>query len=163
MAYTKTAAYDLSLFDTSAEKIKVKKKVKAKPEVVKLPEKELHKIRFRKHNLLKLIGGITAVLTITALVITIIMGQVQLTELNQEIITAQNTLADQQSVYRQTQMDVQSKLSTAEIQQYAESQLGMTKASNTQMEFIQLSAGDKAEIAEVSDGGFFGWISGLWS
>ncbi len=164
MAYTKTAAYDLSLFDTSAEKIKVKKKKeKRKTEVVKLPQEELHKIRFRKRSPFKIAGGIVAVVAITAIVITIIMGQVQLTELNQEILTAQNTLADQQSIYTQTQMAVQSNLSTAEIQKYAEDNLGMTKASNTQMEFIELSAGDKAEITQATDDGIFGWISGLWS
>lgn len=171
MAYEKTAAYDLSLFDTSAEEtIKVKKKKqkeKNNSNVVTLPQEELHKIRFRKHNPFKVFVGSAVVCAITAVVIAIIMGQVQLTELNQQIITAQNELSNQQSVYTQTQMAVQSNLSTSEIQKYAEEQLGMTKASNAQKEFIELSDGDKAEITQDTKGDIFSQIanaiSNLWS
>lgn len=169
MAYEKTAAYDLSLFDTSAEEtIKVKKKkLKNKNNVVKLPEEEIHKIRYRRHNPFKIFVGSVGVCAITAVVIAIIIGQVQLTELNQQISTAQKELANQQSVYTQTQMAVQSSLSTSEIQKYAEQQLGMTKASNAQKEFVELSSGDKAEITrEVNDDIFSriaSAISDLWS
>lgn len=168
MAYNeKTTAYDLSLFETSAEEKIKKKKQKNKAKVVKLPEDEIHKIRFRKHNPFKMAAGALSVGVITAVIIAIIMGQVQLTELNQQIITAQNQLSDQQSVYTQTQMAVQSNLSTSGIQEYAEKTLGMTKATNAQKEFIKLSDGDKAEITQESSGDIFSWISNaisnLWS
>ena len=97
----------------------------------------------------------------------IIVGQVQLTELNQEIITAKSLLADSQSIYTQNQMKVESKLSNAEIEEYAESVLGMTKASNAQKEFVTLSGGDKAEVsAQESDNlftQFIDSIKNLWS
>lgn len=171
MAYNKTAAYDLSLFDTSAEEtIKVKKekaKTKKKAKVVSLPEEEIHKIRFRKHSPWKILGGAAGVAIATGVVIAIIIGQVQLTELNQQIISAQSELADQQSVYTQMQMAVQSNLSTSGIQEYAEEQLGMTKATNAQKEFVTLSDGDKAEISQDTNGDIFSQaaqaISGLWS
>lgn len=168
MTYNKTAAYDLSLFDTS-EKIEKKqdKKPKNKSKVVHMPEEAINKIRYRKHNPLKVFFGTLGLCAATAVIAAIIVGQVQLTELNQKIITAENTLSNEKSVYTQTQMAVQSNLSTSGIQQYAEEQLGMTKAENSQKEFIELSQGDKAEVTADSNGDFFSWIakavSGLWS
>lgn len=169
MAYNKTSAYDLSLFDTSAKDLERanKKKKKTAAQVVKMPEEEIHKIRFRRHNPVKVIGGALGVIAIATVIITIIMGQVQLTELNQQIISAQNQLSNQQSVYTQTQMAVQSKLSTSGIQEYAEQNLGMTKATNAQKEFVELSQGDKAEITQETADDFLSVISNaisnLWS
>ena len=169
MDYNKTSAYDLSLFDTSAKDLEKanRKRKKNFPKVVKMPEEEIHKIRFRKHSPLKVIGGTLGVIAIATVIVTIIMGQVQLTELNQKIISAQNELSNQQSVYTQTQMAVQSNLSTAGIQKYAEDKLGMTKATNAQKEFVELSEGDKAEITQDTNNDFFSQISNaisnLWS
>ncbi|MGN0502837.1 MAG: hypothetical protein ACI4HN_07915, partial [Ruminococcus sp.] len=67
----------------------------------------------------------------------------------------------------QNQMKVESKLSNAEIEEYAEDVLGMTKASNAQKEFVTLSGGDKAEVsAQESDNlftQFIDSIKNLWS
>jgi hypothetical protein len=184
MAYdSKNAAYDLSLFDDEAvyssnsaapkreaqeEKVhKQNKKVFRKSKVVAMPEDEINKIRRRKHNPVKLtlggLGGLATALVIGA----IIVGQVQLTELNQEIISAKETLADAQSVYTQNQMKVEAKLSSSAIQEYAENELGMTKATNTQKEFVTLSGGDKVEISSQDSKNIFAQfiesIKNLWS
>ncbi len=169
MDYNKTSAYDLSLFDTAAKDLEKtnRKKKKNTHKVVKMPQEEIHKIRFRKHNPVKVIGGTLGIIAIAVVIVTIIMGQVQLTELNQQIISAQNELSNQQSVYTQNQMAVQSNLSTSGIQEYAEDKLGMTKATNAQKEFVELSKGDKAEIIQESNNDFFSQIfsaiSDLWS
>lgn len=184
MAYeNRNAAYDLSLFDESAfysggsaapkreEQENYKKQTKRKlhnaTKVVTLPQDELHKIRRRKHNPFKLVLGGLGSAAITLVIGFIIVGQVQLTELNQEIITAKALLADSQSIYTQNQMKVEAELSNAEIEQYAESVLGMTKASNAQKEFVTLSGGDKAEVsAPESDNLFIRFIESiknLWS
>ena len=182
MAYgTQNAAYDLSLFDeelnytTAAPKRQEvdepqsqgKKKLNNRNKVVKLPEEELNKIRRRKHNPLKLaLGGVSAAI-VTFIIGVIIVGQVQLTELNQQIISAEKTLADTESIYIQNQMKVQSNLSNAEIEKYATEVLGMTKATNAQKEFIALEANDKAEVSAPKDGNiftqFFESLSNLWS
>jgi hypothetical protein len=184
MAYeSRNAAYDLSLFDdepaytsgTAAPKRKErtaqrpkKKAAKSKAsKVVTLPEDEINKIRRRKHNPLKLalgsIGGAAAAVVIGI----IIVGQVELTELNQDIITAKQTLANTQSIYTENQMKVEANLSSSAIEEYAESVLGMTKASNTQKEFVSLSGGDKAEVSSQTDENLFTQfidsIQNLWS
>ncbi len=172
MTYDKTAAYDLSLFDTKEYEKKPsrkaeKAKAKTKAKVVRMPDEAIDKIRLRKHNPIKIALGTAGVLAATAIISLIMVGQVQLTELNQKIITAESTLADQKSVYTQTQMAVQSNLSTAGVQEYAEENLGMTKATNSQKEYIELSEGDKAEVTNKSDDNFFSAmieaVSDLWS
>ena len=59
------------------------------------------------------------------IVVSIIHGQVQLTELNQEIANAKTQLAEQQSVYTQLQMKVDSSISTAVVEEYARDNLNM--------------------------------------
>ena len=184
MAYeNRNAAYDLSLFEEDfsyssastapqrVEQDEPKKQAKKKSakvnKVVKLPEEELHKIRRRKHNPLKLAIGTISGLAVALVIGTIIVGQVQLTELNQEIISAQALLADCESIRTQNQMKVEANHSNAEIEEYAENVLGMTKASNAQKEFVTLSGGDKAEITAKNGGNIFTEfvesIKNLWS
>lgn len=178
MAYNRNEAYDLSLFDEttnsySSEAVETEPKrvhqqpTKKNSKVVTLPEDELHKIRRRKHNPLKIILGSIGGAAVAFVIGTIIVGQVQLTELNQEIITAKTQLSNAQSVYTQTQMKVEATLSTSQIEKYAEDVLGMTKATNTQKEFVTLSGGDKAEVSSSQDTNIFSKfvnsIKNLWS
>lgn len=181
MAYENlNVAYDLSLFDEDVKASALplhkeqedsrnskKKKLHSVGKIVTLPEEELMKIRKRKHIPLKLAFGSVCGIVIALVIGAIIVGQVQLTELNQEIITAKNTLANNQSIYTQTQMKVESNLSTSEIESYAENVLGMTKASNTQKEFVTLSGGDKAEVSSQEGNNLFTQfidsINNLWS
>ena len=171
MAYENNAAYDLNLFrDNTAPKLpeeKTKTEQKRDDKVVTIPKEEVFKIRRRRHNPFKVFVGSVAGVVITAIVAAIIIGQVQLTELNQQIITAEETLRNSQSTYTQNQMAIQSKLSTSEIEKYAKENLGMSKAENAQKEFISLSKGDKAEISEDANQNFFQKIinafTGLWS
>ena len=97
----------------------------------------------------------------------IIVGQVQLTELNQKIISAQETLADTQSIYTQNQMKLEASLSNAEIEKHATEVLGMTKASNAQKEFVSIESGDKAEVSAQKGENIFTQfiesIKNLWS
>lgn len=182
MAYnSKSAAYDLSLFDdesmytngTAAPKRekesvhKKNKKTSRVSKVVKLPEDELNKIRRRKHNPLKIALGSVTGAAAAFVVGIIIVGQVQLTELNEQIVDAQNTLANAQSVYTENEMKVEAGLSSSAIEEYAENNLGMTKASNAQKEFVSLSGGDKAEVFSQKDENiftqFFDSVANLWS
>lgn len=184
MAYnSRSAAYDLSLFDDESvytvgtaapkrEKESIHKKNKkvgrAKVnKVVKLPEDELNKIRRRRHNPLKLVLGSLGGAAVAFVVGIIIVGQVQLTELNDQIVEAQGVLANAQSVYTENEMKVEAGLSGSAIEEYAENNLGMTKASNAQKEFVSLSGGDKAEVFSQNDENIFTQfldsIANLWS
>ena len=179
MAYNnRNAAYDLSLFDDEpktnlAPKRRVddepvrKVKKKKKNNILTFSEKEVNKARRRRHNPFKLIFGTLAAGVVVFVIGAIIVGQVQLTELNQEIISAQSKIADTQSVYTQNQMKLEGTLSNAQIEKYATEVLGMTKASNAQKEFVTLEGEDRAEVSmQKSDNIFTRFvesIKNLWS
>ena len=182
MAYeNRKAAYDVSLFDDSSDYVpgsaaperkeevhKKQERKRRKNNVVSLPKEELQKNRRRRHNKFKIALGTVSGAAATIIIGIIIVGQVRLTELNQEVITAKETLANAQSVYTQTQMKLESKLSTSDIEKYAEDKLGMTKATNTQKEFVTLAGGDKAEVSASQESDnlftqFWSSVQNLWS
>ena len=164
-------AYDISFFDTdstardisySPEPVR-----KKKSKVVRMPRRKREQNRRRKHNPLKLAVGFALSAIVVAVVATMIYGQVQLTELNQNIADAQDMLENSQSEYTQMQMKVDAKYTTAIVEEYAQDKLGMYKASNSQKEFVDLSSGDKAEVVSDADKSIFDTIadaiSSLWS
>ena len=169
----RNAAYDISLFEEAenidADSAQQKKQVhrKKKNNVLSIPEEQLDRIRRHRHNPLKLATGFMAGLVVTGVVAMIVHGQVQLTELNQQISNAQSALADQQSLYTQLQMKVESKLSPSVVEAYAVNELGMSRADSYQKEYISRSEGDKAEVAQTESGNLFESIAqaiaGLWS
>ncbi len=174
MTYDNTgAAYDFNTFkDSTAKKLPKRKTEKTakqadKNKVVSIPQDEIVKIRRRKHNPFKLFIGSAVGLAVTFAVAVIIIGQVQLTELNQQIINKRAQLNNAQSTYTQNQMAIQSNHSTTDIENFAKDKLGMSKAENAQKEFVSLSKGDKAEIAGDANKNFFqkmiDAITGLWS
>ncbi len=153
--------------EQEVHKKQTKKKKAESNKVVTLPEEELQKIRRRKHNPLKLAVGSVGGTLVAVIIGIIIVGQAEITELNQEIINAKSTLSDCQSVYTQNELKVESMLSDSEIEAYAEDVLGMTKASNTQKEFVTLSGGDKAEVSSQESENIFTQfiesVKNLWS
>ena len=123
--------------------------------------------RRRKSNFPRIAIGVLFGIAIAFIVVSIIHGQVQLTELNQEIADAKAQLAEQQSVYTQLEMKVDSSISTTVVEDYAKNNLSMNKATNSQKEFVQLSDSDKAEVTLSADKNIFETIaeafSSLWS
>ena len=164
--------YDLSLFESEGNAARKKKAAVRKPQakknnVIELNMPEYDKAERRKHNIGSIVLGFVCAAVITLCVGFIIKGQVELTELNQQIASAQVTLEETKSEYTQMQAKMEASLSTAAIEKYAQQHLGMSKATAQQKEDISLSEGDKAEVylqkesnvfTEIAD--FFG---SLWS
>ena len=121
----------------------------------------------RKNKVGRIVLGVILGVAVMAMIVSIIHGQVQLTELNQEIIDARAELAEKQSIYTQLEMKVDSSVSTTVVEEYAREHLAMNKATNSQKEFINLSDGDKAEVSMSEDKNIFERIgdafASLWS
>jgi len=170
-------AYDMRLFEdemkSSATKVRSEKIVKKgqKSEKQNTADdshvKHHKRIRRRKNNFVKISGAVVFALAVVVVVSLIIHGQVQLTELNQEISNAQKELEEQQSLYTQLEMKVDASISTSVVEDYAQNNLGMTKVENSQKEFIALSEGDKVEIYDENSDGFWDSLAdafaSLWS
>jgi cell division protein FtsL len=120
-----------------------------------------------KKNLSRIVLSVAVSLVVITVIVSIIYGQVQLTELNQRITDAQNELSEKQSIYTQLEMKVDSSVSTTVVEQYAKDKLAMNKANNSQKEFVSLSDGDKAEVTMSEEKNIFericDAIASLWS
>lgn len=170
-------AYDMRLFEEEFASSKTQPKSERivkkgqKPEKQNTEDESNHKhhkrIRRRKNNFIKISGAVVFALAVVVVVSLIIHGQVQLTELNQQISNAQKNLEEQQSLYTQLEMKVDASISTSVVEDYAQNNLGMTKVENSQKEFIALSEGDKVEIFDEQNNGFWDSLSdafmSLWS
>lgn len=164
--------YDLSLFESDGNAARKKKAAPArhaekKNNVIELNVQEYSKSERRQHNIGSLILGFVCAAVITLCVGMIIHGQVELTELNQQIASAQVQLEEKKSEYTQMQAKMEASFSTAAIEKYASEELGMSKATNQQKEYISLSEGDKAEVYTQKQTNIFTEIgealSSLWS
>lgn len=153
--------------DKSAEADSVKQNSDGKSVTGAKSKSGVKRIRRRRSNFARIAMGIVFGISVAFIVASIIHGQVQLTELNQEIADAKTRLAEQQSVYTQLEMKVDSSISTTVVEDYAEKELKMSKASNAQKEFVNLSDGDKAEVSLSPDKNIFESIAeafaSLWS
>lgn len=165
--------YDLSLFESEGNAARKKKaapktRVRTKSNnVIELGVPEFDKSQRRKHNVGSIVMGFVCAAVIVLCVGFIIKGQVELTELNQEIAEAKVTLEETKSEYTQMQAKMESSFSTAAIEKYAREELGMSKATNQQKEYISLSEGDKAEVYTQKESNIFTEIGellgSLWS
>lgn len=130
-------------------------------------KKGILRLKRRKSNFGRIAAAIVFGLVAVVIIASIIHGQVQLTELNQEIIDARTGLSELQSRYTQLEMQVAAAISTDEVEKYAQENLHMSKATNSQKEFISLAEGDKAEVILEEDKNIFEQIAdaiaSLWS
>lgn len=140
----RNSAYDLSLFEDKPQKRNTQSNV------VKIPRKKW-KIKTKKK--LKLGTALYIAIISSAIVSmfsSMIYGQVQLTELTDKINESNKVLAENQSIYTQLKMRSESKFSLKSVEEYAENELFMRKIEPSQIEYIVLSNGDKAEIKNDS-------------
>lgn len=152
-------AYDLSLFEESPAYEPQKKN-----NVVKIPKRKLDENRRKKLNPFTLLS--TSLIAIVSLFIisSVVYSQVQLTELTEQINVATKELQEKQSIYTQLQMKIESESSLRLVENYARNELGMQKIEPTQVEYITLSSGDKAEIkGDTSNNGIFDSIGKVFS
>ena len=174
-------AYDLHLFEQEEIRSSVVKTPEKEQEVKPTKKKQntkvdakskdengsVKRIKRRKNNFLSISMVVVFAAVIMAVVGLIIHGQVQLTELNQQISAAQKNLEEQKSLYTQLEMKVDASISTAVVEKYAQENLGMSKVSNAQKEFVSLSEGYNVELTVSKNDTIFDTIadafSSLWS
>lgn len=166
MAYDERGvAYDLSLFEE--EEVSFEQEAKSQGNIVyDLNEERKKRIKPRVKPLTAFLCTFVSTLVILAMA-AIIHGQARLTELNQQINSAETTLSELKSDYTQLEMKVDNKLSPSVVEEYAKNTLGMAKTESYQKEFISLSEGDRAVVVHENEKSFFDKladaISDIWS
>ncbi|MDD3429128.1 MAG: hypothetical protein PHG02_03845 [Oscillospiraceae bacterium] len=129
-------AYDLSIFENREEK-------PARPRVtVAQGKKGLTKARFHSLNLIFL-GAI-----VLALIFSVLASRAKLTELSGSVAEKQAALVEAQSDFTYLNLQLDSKISVKNVEEYATQRLGLIKMDKSQIEYITLESENKIERPE---------------
>lgn len=164
-----TEAYDLSLFETRPLTVEVGGQTRAKPaqkqqrrnNIIELPQDQVEKNRRKAlHPLRALAVAFTLGLMLT-IVGSVVFNQVQLNELTTQIASAEQQLAEQQSVHTQLQMEANSSMTLSDVEKFVQDQLDMHKVGKNQVTYITLTEGDQGTV--VRSAGEESWLDQIWS
>lgn len=138
-------AYDLARFEQSSKKPAATQK-KADIKVVKT---------VRRASPVKVAAIIAVVLAITGMMI---YSQVVLTELGAQTTELNAELEKLQSENVRKTTELEGKMSLKNIEEYAVDELGLIKQEQSQVEYVNLSGGNKVEIKQKQDDSLWGKI-----
>ena len=150
-------AYDFALFEPKWQQESLQKK----NNIIEIPQEKLEQNRKTGAKPFRAVSYFLALAVMLGIVGTYVYGQVQLTELTENLNTATKTLNESESVYTQTQMKADSQLSLETVENYATNKLGLQKIAQNQVEPISLSKGDKIQVIQSGKGK--NWLSSLWN
>ncbi|MBC2872325.1 hypothetical protein KQI11_10650 [Acetanaerobacterium sp. MSJ-12] len=124
-------AYDLSLFENREPRMRVIKNEKPLPQKKSTPAAKI----------------------LLAAVIVILAGmmlysRVQLVELGDDLRAAKTELESTRSETTRLNMQVESKMSLAHVEEYAQNTLGLVKVDNQQVEYVSLNQENKVYVAK---------------
>ena len=151
-----SAAYDLSLFDTSA-----KRKEQQTPE--KKPE-----LRVATSSVAKA-GKPVALVIIAAVTLTVFImflySKATLSEINLRISNETQTLQSVQNINTALSNQLSGSVSLDNVEQYAVNELGMQKINASQERYVEMNTGTMTETAEKNGDNIFvdiqDWFNGI--
>ncbi len=165
----RTEAYDLSLFETRPLTVEVGGQTKAKPaqkqqrrnNIIELPQDQVEKNRRRGLQPLRAVAVVFTLALMLTIVGSVVFNQVQLNELTTQIASAQQQLAEQESVHTQLQMEANSAMTLSDVEAFAQDQLDMHKVGKNQVTYITLTEGDQGKV--VQSAGEESFLDKIWS
>lgn len=151
-----SAAYDLSLFDTSA-----KRKEHNTPE--KKPELKVATSSVAKA------GKPVALVVIAAVTLTVFImflySKATLSEVNLRISNETQALQSAQNINTALNNQLSGSVSLDNVEQYAVSELGMQKINASQERYVEMNTGTMTETAEKNSDNIFvdiqNWFNGI--
>ncbi len=140
-------AYDLSLFEEHpARSLKVVKPSKK--------EQKEQRRRQRRQSVLNVAVTMLVVTAVCAVVGLLIFNRVKITEINDQIIHQQEELEILESETIRLSNELAAQTSAEQVDAYAAAN-GMQKIDSYQLQYITVDAGDKLEMANSGEQGFF--------
>lgn len=155
------AAYDLSRFDDSLQQPGIDEIFTPAPKIVK--KKKKSDVQLKREARTANARAIR-VLSITCLLLftvgMLIMGRAQLTEKSDQLAKLDKQLTIAQSENTRLNMELNSRVSLDSVETYARDVLGMSKQERYQIEYVDLSGGNKLVLADnQKEKGFFETLS----
>lgn len=149
-------AYDFSLFEPQ------QKELPRKPgNVIELPAQQLEENRRPKRKTFRLAATFCFMAIMTVILGTLVYGQVQLTELTEQLNSATKQMEEQKSLNTQLKVKSDSRMTLQAAEVYAKDKLGMSKITYSQVDCIKLSPGDKGQVLDPNAAG--SWWSSIWN
>lgn len=175
MSRISSEAYDFSLFEENSSvretahwdntqpkrEPEQEERKRSRENVVELPRRELEKNARPKRHPLRMLGTVLCFGIIFATVLTVVYNQVQLTELSDQISTTTKQLEEAQSLEIQLNMEASQQMDGAEVERYAQDQLGMSKISSSQVTYVDVAQEDQGTVVREASGGSL--LEQLWS
>ena len=141
-----TEAYDLSLFEERPARLEVVKPTKK--------QQQANRRAVRLQSIVNVAVTLLVTTAVCAVVALMIFNRVQITEINDEIIQKQETLDILESETIRLSNELATQTSAEQVDAYAAAN-GMQKIDNYQLQYITVEAGDKLEVADEAEEGFF--------
>lgn len=147
-------AYDFSLFEerkenTAAVELPLKEEESSKKNnVIELPEKELRKNRKPKRHPLKAVATLVGLAIFFTAMAGVVYNQMELTVLTDKINSVNAQLEEAKSVEIQLSMQASQKMNGAQVEEYAEKELGMSKISEGQVTYVNVAQDDKGTVVK---------------
>ncbi|MBQ2668929.1 MAG: hypothetical protein IJF56_09920 [Clostridia bacterium] len=160
MAYSNTSsAYDFSAFEERPVRASAVEKEapvrnaqpKKKANVIQLNEQQLRRSHRHNAHMAKALMSLCAVLVVVGAIGAVVMNQVQLTELTDQINTANKSLMEQKSISVQLEMQAASQMDTDAVEVYARERLGMEKVAPAQTTYINLAQDDAGVVLQNNE------------
>ncbi len=141
------AAYDLSRFEQTAPRVKPQQHQQPQLKVVKTSTRAKAKTK-RMLAMFKVAFCAIALVTVAA---TVVYTRAVLTEVGESINMASKELKELKSENGRLAAELESKLSLRNVEEYATVNLGLSKIEQDQIEYVNLSEGDKIELAQTGE------------
>lgn len=145
--YNDNIAYDLDRFSSAAPKKKAAPQP-PRPKLVKKPQRLIDRQAQLKANRRKIIKFIAVASVCLSFVGTNIYLRVQINELNNAIVSLDSELSEKQAENTRLNMALNSKISVANVKEYAEEVLGMVKRDRYQIVYFDIDNGNQIVAAE---------------
>lgn len=152
-----SSAYNFELFEPNR---KIEQEPPRKTNVIELPKEQLEANRHTKVRPFRLVAIFAVFAIIAGIVAAYVNGQVQLSQLSNEMGTAQKTLQEQQDLTAQLKIKSDSKLSMEAVENRASQNLGMQKTTRSQITTVALSKGDRSEVVGGTQNK--NWLERAW-
>lgn len=155
MSYKSNVAYDFSLFAPEEE-----------PEQLEQQPKEQKIVKKRSKAISKPVKPATLVkwvfvsLFVMLSLVSIMVGNIKITQLSDEITLTQKQLDTSKSVQVSLNSKLESRMSLTKVEDYAVNKLGLVKIQPYQIQYVHLTDKDKIEVSndDSTITGFFNHV-----
>lgn len=121
---------------------------KPKMELVNKPKKTLNQVKREMHASALQSAKIIAIsIFLLSMLSALLYGRIKVDELDRQISAAETKITTAQSENVRLNMQLDSMISLKNVEEYAQTNLGMVKMESYQIEYIDLSGADKVMVS----------------